>query len=148
MDGEGIDLAVFTVGLFRLHHKAATSKLTQHTGLAAFGIQHQDLRLMSDVHSLKPAPFLRVLRILRVLHFLCHSILSPNALTGSISTGTSFTFARADFNSEGMESYFLNHCSARFLSPVASCSSSSLAKLAMAVCIFVKSIAYLLVLGS
>src|SRR5581483_11542092 len=145
MDGEGIYLAVFTVGLFRLHHKAAAGKLAQHTGLAALGVQHQDLRLMSDVHSLKPAPFFR---ILRVLNFLCHSILSPNALTGSISTGTSFTFARADFNSEGKESYFLNHCSARFLSPVASCSSSSLARLAMAVCIFVKSIAYLLVLGS
>src|SRR5438445_297630 len=48
-----------------------------------------------------------------------------------MSTGTSFTLVSADFNSAGMESYFLNHCSARFLSPVASISSSSLPSVAV-----------------
>src|SRR5262249_866114 len=134
------------------HHKAAARELAQNAGLAALDVKHQHLRLVRNVDAFKSAPFFRILRvrILRIIHFVSclHGICSPNALTGSISTGTSFTLARADFNSEGMESYFLNHCSARFLSPVASISSSSLARLAIAACILVKSIAYLPVFGS
>src|SRR6266700_287149 len=128
MDGETVNLVVVTVGFVRLHHEAAAGQLPQHTGLAASGVQDEHLRLMRDVHALKLAPFFRFLLFYR----LGHGIISLNALTGSISTGTSLIFARADFNSDGMESYFLNHCSARFLSPVASISSSSLARVAIA----------------
>src|SRR5450432_3618255 len=139
MDGEAVDFAVFGVVPFRLHHETAARQLAKHAGLAAFGIQHQHLRLVRDVHSFKSAAWIRVLHFGRGRHWIC----SPKALTGSTSMGTSLTFVNADFNSSGMESYFLNHCSARFLSPVASISSNSLARMAIACGIFVKSIAYL-----
>src|ERR1041384_6267444 len=144
MDGKAIDLRVFAVALFRLHHKAPARKLAQHASLAVLGVQHQHLGLGSNVYPLKPEALCSALLIPRPLH----PMLSVNTLTGSISTGTSFTFARADFNSGGIESYFLNHCSARFRSPVASISSSSFAKVAIACDIFVKSIAYFPVGGS
>src|SRR5579859_4261333 len=144
VDGEAINLFVFAIALLRLHHEAAAGQLPQHAGLAVFCVQHQHLRLRGDVDTLKPPALFTVLHLFGRLH----RIISVNTLTGSMSTGTSFTFASADFNSAGMESYFLNHCSARFLSPVASISSSSLARVAMACGIFVKSIAYFEIFGS
>src|SRR5262245_365204 len=103
MDGEGVNLVVFAVGPVGLHHEAPAGELAQHPGLAVFGVQDQHLGLVCDVYSFKPAPFFRILRFWRRLHWIC----SPNALTGSMSTGTSFMFASADFNSGGMDSYFL-----------------------------------------
>ena len=62
--------------------------------------------------------------------------LSGNENTGSISTGTSDTVCSDAFNSSGIVPYFLNQFSARERSPVASISSSSLARSAMALGIF------------
>src|SRR5262249_3241939 len=43
MDGEGIDLGIFVVGFFRLHHKAAARQLTKDAGPPAFYVKYQDL---------------------------------------------------------------------------------------------------------
>src|SRR6266404_1601616 len=140
VDGKTVNLVLFVIYPVRLHHEAATGELAQNPGPAVLGIQHQYLRLVRNIYAFEFAFFFHIFYF-RWCGF--HCIFSPNALTGSISTGTSFMFARADFNSEGMESYLLNHCSARFRSPVASISSNSLARLAIAACILMKSIAYL-----
>src|SRR5260370_11547730 len=145
VDGEVINLVVFAVVLFRLHHEAATRQLAQHAGFTALGVEHQHLGLRRDIHPFKPAS---VRAGFCLWHLLDHCTCSPNALTGSISTRTSLILASEDFNSAGMESYFLNHRSARLRSPVASISSNSLASAAMAPGILVKLITYFPVLAS
>src|SRR5947207_14292502 len=125
-----MELAVFAEGFVRLHHESAAADLAQNPHLLAFGVQHQHLGVMGHIHAFKLAPLRR--RVVFFFYRFGHWTFSLNALTGSISTGTSWTFANADFSSAGMDSYFLNHCSARPLSPVASISSSSFANAALA----------------
>ena len=57
---------------------------------------------------------------------------SGKAKIGSTSIGTSLACSRAAVSAAGIRSYFANHASARARSPVASCSSSSLARRAIA----------------
>src|SRR5262249_28896979 len=144
LDRKVINLIVFAVILLRLHHEAAASQLAQHSRLLTLDIKDQHLCLRRNIHPLEAA----ALRSAFFRSMFCHCTSSPNALTGSTSTGTSFAFARIDFSSAGIDSYFLNHCSARLRSPVASISSNSLASDAIAAGILASSMAYRPVFGS
>src|SRR5713226_6529894 len=52
-----INFTVLGVMPVRLHHEAAARQLAQYASLTALGVQHQHLRLMRDIDSLKPAAF-------------------------------------------------------------------------------------------
>src|SRR5215471_430544 len=133
MNRQLVGLVVFAEGFFRLHPEATAADLPQHSHFFALGLEDDDLRIAGNIHSLKSSPLCGSMFLSCVSG---HWTFSLNGLTGSISTGTSWMPCNADFSSDGMESYFLNQSSARFLSPVASISSSSLAKAAIAAGIF------------
>src|SRR5215469_12257828 len=133
VDRKVVNLVVFAVVLLRLHHEAAAGQLAEHACLAPFGIEDQHLRFVVNVDAFESALLLYAFAFRRVF---THFTSSPNALTGSMSTGTSLILAKADFSSAGIVPYLWNHRSARLRSPVASISSSSLARPAMATGIF------------
>src|SRR6516165_12673150 len=103
VDGEVIDLVVVLVIFVGLHHEAAAGQLAQYAGFAAFGIQNQHLGFMRDLHPFESASFDGMVALRRVLD---HCTCSPNALTGSMSTGTSLMLLNDDFNPAGINPYF------------------------------------------
>src|SRR5260370_7874641 len=51
MDGEVINLGIFAVVFFRLHHEAAPSQLAEHTSFPAFGIKDPHFRFSPYIAS-------------------------------------------------------------------------------------------------